>query len=219
MSGPGFRRTLPAGGVLWWEGDPAASLALVDRGSLGVRASGRWIDAALPGTVLGEAALLTTTDGAAGRRTADVVALGPDTVAVEHPIDGLHEPAGESVRAAVLRTLFYQAARNVLLVRAARPGDALIGAATQGLIEAAGRAYPHVGAVPAGDDFLAAFRFAYRWRESSDAMRRELAPAATWTPERARAALDEIRSTGLISEIASEIEGFVALWASLPRSD
>jgi CRP-like cAMP-binding protein len=219
MSATGFRRTLPAGGVLWWQGDPATSLAVVEQGCLGVRVGGVLLDAAIPGTVLGEAALLTVDADASGRRTADVVALTADSTVVEHPVAGLREAVGEGVPATVLRTLFYQVARNVLLVRAAHPGDGLIAEAAQGLIEMAGRAHARAGGVQTWADFVAAFHLAYRLRESSDAMRAELAPAGTWTSDQARRALDEIRSSGFVSEMASAVEGFVVLWASLPRTD
>jgi hypothetical protein len=215
MSGTGFRRALPAGGVLWWQGDPATSLAVVEQGCVGVRADGRLIDVAIPGTVLGEAALASL-DGAPGRRSADVVSLAADSVAVEYPVATLRDALSDGVPATVLRTLFYQVARNVLLVRSVHPGNRVIVAAAQGLMETAGRAHAQVAAVATWDDFLAAYRLAFRLREASDAMRSELAPAGTWTAEGARTALNEIRGAGFTSEIASAVEGFVVLWASLP---
>jgi CRP-like cAMP-binding protein len=216
MSATGFRRTLPLGGVLWWRGDPATSIAVVEQGCLGVRAEGQILDAAIPGTVLGEAALMVAGADTVGHRTAEVVALTADSVVVEHPVASLVETLDAGVPATVLRTLFYQIARNLLLVRAARPGDGLLATTTQALIEAAGRAHAQVTTGMSWDEFQGALHLAYRLREASDAMRAELAPAGRWTPEGARTALDAIRGWALAPEIASAIEGFVVLWASLP---
>ena len=213
---PSYRRTLPAGGVLWWQGDPATSLAVVENGCLGVRAEGRLLDVSLPGTVLGEAALLA--EGAApGRRTADVVVLEPESVIVEYPVAALRASQAPGVPATVLRTLFYQVARNVTLVRAARRGDALIAAGAFGIADAAARAHRLSGAVSSWDDFVSAFRFAYRLRECSDVMRAELAPAGSWTAEEARAELDVLRGEGFVAELATAVEGFIALWSSRPE--
>jgi hypothetical protein len=213
----GFPRTLPKGGVLWWEGDPATSVAVVESGCLGVRSGGRLIDIALPGTVLGEASLLPP-EGTQGRRTADVVALEPDSAVLEHPALALREPARGDVRAIVLRTLLYQVARNVILVRAAHPEDLFVRTTVDGLMETAARAHARVRGVTAWDDFVIAFRLAYRLREGSDVVREELAPAGRWTPTAARAELQALRAGGFESELATAVDGFLVLWSSLPPS-
>jgi hypothetical protein len=209
----GFQRTLPAGSVLWWQGDPASSLAVVEKGCMGVRADGRLLDVAIPGTVLGEASLLTL-GGTAGRRTADVVALQADSEVVEHPVASL-SGGDPHVPATVLRTLFYQVARNVLLVRAARPADALVVEAAGALAQAAARAHRRVTAVSGWDEFLTAFRFAYRLRECSDVLSAELAPAGTWTPAAVRAEVQALRGDGFETEIATAVEGFIDLWSAM----
>jgi len=209
-----FRRTLPAGSVLWWQGDTASSLAVVEKGCMGVRAEGRLIDVAIPGTVLGEASLLTL-DGTAGKRTADVIALQPDTEVVEHPAAALGGTGDPHVTATVLRTLFYQTARNVLLVRAARAGDSLLSDTAAGMAHAAARAHRRVGTVSGWDEFLATFRFAYRWRECSDALCADLAPAGSWTPASVRSELQALRAEGLDADLATAVDGFIDLWSAM----
>jgi len=210
----GFRRMLPAGSVLWWQGDPATSLAVVEKGCMGIRAGGQLLDVAVPGTVLGEAALLTL-GGAAGHRTADVVALQADTEVVEHPVASLPQMDDLHVPSTVLRTLFYQIGRNVVLVRASRPGDGLIAEMAGGLARVAASAYRRVGSVSGWDEFLITFRFAHRLRECSDALCAQLAPAGSWTPAAVRTELQTLRSDGFDAELASAVEGFVDLWSAM----
>ena len=215
MSASGFSRTLPRGGVLWWEGDPAASLAVVDGGCLGVRTAGRLIDVGIAGTVLGEAALLQPS-GPPGRRTADVVCLDEACVVVEHPVAGLMERFDPALGATVLRTLYYQIARNVLLVRAVETGRPLVVTVTDGLLETAARAHSESASVRTWEDFHTAFRLAYRLRECSDVVRGELAPGDRWSPARAREELAALRARGFASELATAVDGFLVLWSSLP---
>ena len=215
MSEPGFSRTLPKGGVLWWEGDPASSLAVVETGCLGVRAGGTLIDIAIGGTVLGESALLAA-PGAPGRRTAQVTALEASTVVVEHPVAALREQFDPAVGAIVLRTLLYQVARNVLLVRAAEGERPVLRELLDGLLGTAAAAHARAATARTGEDFRAAFRLAYRLRESSDLARAELAPPERWTPEKVRAELSALQARGFASELLSAVDGFLALWSSRP---
>jgi hypothetical protein len=66
------------------------------------------------------------------------------------------------------------------------------------------------------EDFLAAFRLAYRLRESSDLARAELAPPERWTPETVRRELAALQARGFASELLSAVDGFLALWSSRP---
>jgi CRP-like cAMP-binding protein len=216
MSPSGFSRTLPRGGVLWWAGDPATSLGVVERGCLGVRAGGTLIDVVIPGTVLGEAALLSPAESP-GRRTAEVVCLDEGSVVVEYPVSGLAEPFEAALGATVLRTLFYQVARNVLVVRASETAP-VVRAVVDGLLDTAARAHAQSTSARDWPAFLSAFRMAYRLRECSDVVRAELAPPDRWTPARAREELAAWRERGAASELASAVDGFLVLWSSRPSA-
>jgi CRP-like cAMP-binding protein len=213
MDTPRFARTLPKGGVLWWQGDPAASLAVVEKGCLAVRVGERLLDVALTGTVLGESALLAED---AGRRTANVVALEPESIVIEHPVASLRETFDTAVGTTVLRTLLYQVARNALLVRAAHADQQFVGAIAEGLMATADEAHKRVASVRCWEDFSTAFRLAYRLRECSDQARAELVGAGSLPLEKAHQELAGLRAKGFASELASAVEGFLVVWASLP---
>lgn len=167
------RRVLPRDGVLWWHGEAAQSVGVVERGLLGVRTEAGIIDVVPAGGVVGESALLDL-GAAVPRRTADVVVLEDDTVVVEHSLDELAEAPG--VPEQVLRTLLAQTARNQLVVAAALRTHALIGAAVDGLLDLLSGCARHIPEVSGPGQFYPAFRFLYRLREASDAQRRDLLP-------------------------------------------
>lgn len=167
------RRTLPRDGVLWWRGDAAQSVGVVERGRLGVRTEAGLLDVVPAGGVVGESALLDLGEKLP-RRTADLVVLEDETVVVEYSLDELAEAPG--VPQLVLRTLMAQTARNHLLVAAAQRTHALIGAAVDGLIDVLGECARRLPELSGPGQFYAAFRFLYRLREASDAQRRDLLP-------------------------------------------
>ena len=167
------RRVLPREGVLWWRGDAARSVGVVERGQLGVRTEAGIIDVVPVGGVVGESALLDL-GGAVPTRTADVVVLEDETVVVEYDLDEVAEAPG--VPEQVLRTLMAQTARNHLVVAAAQRTHALIGAAVDGLLAMQSECALRLHDVLGPGQFYSAFRFLYRLREASDAQRRELLP-------------------------------------------
>lgn len=167
------RRTLPRDGVLWWRGDAAQSVGVVERGRLAVRTEAGLLDVVPAGGVVGESALLDLGDKLP-HRTADLVVLEDDTVVVEYSLDELAEAPG--VPQLVLRTLMAQTARNHLVVAAAQRTHALIGAAVDGLLDVLGECARRLNELSGPGQFYAAFRFLYRLREASDAQRRDLVP-------------------------------------------
>lgn len=48
-----FRRALGRDTVLWWQGDPAQSVGLVESGRLGIRLDKRLLDVVSAGAVVG----------------------------------------------------------------------------------------------------------------------------------------------------------------------
>lgn len=186
-----FRRTLPKDAVLWWQGDAASSLGVVEKGRLGIRLQGRILDLVFPGTALGEAALLGV-DGAPGQRGADVVVLEDGTVVNEHPVEEL---AGrfEAVHQLVLRTLIGQVGRNQLLVAAAHPGHPLLERMVAGALGTLARAEEQIASLHSWEEFLAAFRFLFHLREGSDKMREWMGRHGGWTAEAALAFLQRVK--------------------------
>ncbi len=168
------RRALPRDGVLWWRGDPARSVGVVERGRLGIRTEAGLLDVVPAGGVVGEAALLEVGQAVPPGRTADVVVLEDGTVVVEYDLDELAEAAG--IPELVLRALMAQTARNHLVVAAAQRTHALIGAAVDGLLETLSACAQRLHDIGGPGQFQAAFRFLYRLREASDAQRRDLLP-------------------------------------------
>ena len=203
-----FRRTLPKDAVLWWRGDPAESLGVVDKGRVGIRAPEGLLDVIVAGHAVGETALLRP-EGSVARRGADVVALEPDTVVIEYRADEVEGALDGGVPQLVIRTLVGQIGRNHLLVAAAHPGNRWIETVAAGHIEtlvAAARATSDIATWP---DFMNAFRVLYHMREGSDAMRDALAPAGTWTKESALAVLAGIDTRVGAGALLEQVAAFV----------
>lgn len=204
-----FRRTLPKDAVLWWRGDAAESLAVVDRGRVGIRAPEGLLDVVVAGHAVGESALLNMDGGAVVRRAADVIALDPDTVVIEYPMGEVVGALDGGVPQLVMRTLVGQIGRNHLLVAAAHAGNRWIETVASSHIEtlvAAARATSDIATWP---DFMLAFRVLYHMREGSDAMRDSMAPAGTWTSESALAVLKGIDSRVQAAELLEQVAAFV----------
>jgi len=167
-------RTFSAGERLWTRGEPANTIGIVESGRLAIRDDVRIFGFAFPGTVIGESAILSL-GGPPAARTADVVAVETSVVS-EYPIGLVKDAFGVGTPRLILRTLFGQICRNVLLVMAALPegetGPEILG----GLLESLSARERSFHGITGWDDFLAAFRILYELRDASDAMRRQLTP-------------------------------------------
>jgi CRP-like cAMP-binding protein len=202
-----FRRTLSRDAVLWWQGDPAESVGVLEKGRVGIRVSGQLVDIFPSGMAFGEAALLGF-GGPLGRRGADIVVLDDDTVVVEHPVASLPTAMDAGVPRLVLRTLVGQIGRNYLLAAASSPGNALIEATVAGSLEALARASGSLEEVRTWDEFLAAFRFLYRLREGSDGLRASIGPSR-FSAGATFALLERLRPVLGASALAADLERFV----------
>jgi CRP-like cAMP-binding protein len=202
-----FRRTLSRDAVLWWQGDEAQTIAVVESGRVGIRTGGRLLDVAVAGTALGEAALLAV-DGGSAKRTADVVVL-EDSVVVEYPLPELRDAGQLGIRQLLLRTLVAQIGRNHLLVAAAHPGDALVDCLVSGVLVTLGRCQPLILDVSPWGAFLVAFQFLYELRDGSDTLRRQLAARSGWTTETALGLVERLRPHLDAPELSASLEQFV----------
>ncbi len=203
-----FRRTLGRDAVLWWKGDPAGSVAVVEKGRLGVRSGGRLIDVIIPGTALGEASLLAQV-GAPSLRTADVVVLEDDTVVVEHPAASIVGNLATGVPHLVLRTLVGQIGRNHLVVAAAHPDHELVATLVHGVLETLWRCEAKVAGVATWDDFLVAFRVLIHLREGSDGMRDHAAADRGWKTETALGILARVTPRLATPGLSAILEQFI----------
>lgn len=201
-----FRRALSRDAVLWWQGDPAQSVGLVESGRLGIRLDKRLLDVVSAGAVVGEASLLGSEDRLAPRG-ADVVVLDDDTVVLEHTVAELRQAGCTDVHRSILRSLSGQIARNLTLAAAANPSQPVLEATTVGLLQGLARADAKAGSVSSWEGFLVAFRLLYHLRTGSDGVRASLAPEGSWKLEDALRLLEGFRPLlGVQRELASHLE-------------
>lgn len=186
-------RTLKAGECLWARGEPAGTLAIVESGRLAIRDDDRVFGFALPGTVIGESAILSL-GGPPAARTADVVAVEATTVS-EYPIDVVKDAFGVGTPRLILRTLFGQICRNLLLVIATLPEGETGPEILTGLLGSLSARERTFQAIRGWDDFLSAFRILYELRDASDAMRRALTPAGPLADEQMARAVRVMTAT------------------------
>jgi hypothetical protein len=200
-----YRRTLPKDAVLWWRGDAAETIGVVDRGRAGIRSHQALLDVAVPGTAVGETALL----GASVTRAHDVVALDDDTVVIEYTAAEVSGALDGGVPHLVLRTLVGQIGRNHLLVAAANPGHRWVEAVTHGTLETLVAAARATSTIATWDDFMVTFRCLVHMREGTDRMRDALAPSGSWTSESALSVLKGIDERLQAAELLAEVTAFV----------
>jgi len=168
--------TLAKGAALWEIGDSARNIAVLERGTLGIKTAQGLVGVASPRTVLGETAIFAV-GGAEPKRTASLVALEDDTAVTEYAASRVKEAIDtgkDEVGPLVLATLVGQACRNLLIVMSThrtRPIiEAPIKALTQALIEK-GRTLQKLND---WNEFMLAFRFLYEVREHSESLRESM---------------------------------------------
>jgi CRP-like cAMP-binding protein len=168
--------TLSKGAVLWETGDTARTIAVLEKGTLGIRSGQGLVGVASARTVLGESAVFTV-HGEDHKRSATLYSLTDDTAVTEYPaemvkqaIDGNKDQVGPLI----LGTLVSQSCRNLLIVVTAQRNRSMVElplkALMQSLIEQ-GRALKGVGS---WEDFFTSFRFLYELRGYSEGLRESL---------------------------------------------
>lgn len=170
--------TLAKGAFLWEEGDHARNIAVLDQGKLGVRSGGTLIGIIYPRMVLGEGAVLTL-EGEAHPRTASVMALEDDTVITEYPAGMVKQALDlgkNEVGTRILNTLLGQTSRNCLLMMHAHRDRPIVAGPVRGLLQGLAECVKEVPRISNWKEFLVAFRFLFRLRDDSAAMRSMLSP-------------------------------------------
>jgi CRP-like cAMP-binding protein len=216
--------TLSKGAYLWDSGDTARTLAVVEKGRLGVRANDKLIGLIMPKMVVGEAALLAL-DGEQQERTATVVALEDETVVSEYPASMFRQTfdtGNFSVGHLILLTLIGQTCRNHLLVISAHRDRAAVAALLKGEVRALGDMAGQVKAVITWDEFIWTFRYLVAIRDHSDATRTRLVQHLADDSEMLVRASDMMRDLLRGQDVVTYMEEFIAAdrerdkWLEIP---
>ncbi len=168
--------TLSKGAALWELGDTARNVAVLEKGTLGVRTAQGLVGIASARTVLGEAAILSVS-GETQKRSATLVALEDDTAITEYPAAMVKQGidvAKDQVGRLIVTTLIGQACRNLLIVISTHKSRPLVEAPLKALMQSLleqGRAVQ-----PATDwqEFMTAFHFLSELRDYTLASREKL---------------------------------------------
>jgi hypothetical protein len=202
--------TLSKGAALWEVGDAARTIAVLERGTLGIKTASGLVGVASPRTVLGETAIFSVS-GAEPKRTAALVALEDDTAVSEYPASMVKEAIDtgkDEVGPLVLATLIGQSCRNLLILISAHRNRVIVEAPLKTLMQTLiekGRALP-----PMSDwnEFMIAFRFLYELREHTESLRESL----TGKAQRAEASVkasEVVRDLFKGEDVASYLEALL----------
>jgi CRP-like cAMP-binding protein len=164
---------LAKGALLWEEGDHARTIAVVEKGKLGVHMKGRLVGVVNPRMVLGEGSILDVEDRPQPR-TARITALEDDTHVPEYPAAMVRltwESGNPAVGQRILATLAGQTSRNLVLTLAAGRERSLVDPPTRGLLLGLQQVQRAIQDVSRWDEFMNAFRFLYALREASGTIR------------------------------------------------
>lgn len=164
---------LAEGAVLWRQGEPCSTLAIVEKGRLGVIVRSRGlIGVATRGTVVGEASVLGLL-GHDSRREADVVALDDDTSVTELPAVFLRDSFGVGLHRKVLRSLHAQISRGAVGALDAVKEHPAAAAMLGRLADATAVDESSIRQVRDWDEFTVLFRILLRWRAAMDELLHE----------------------------------------------
>lgn len=173
--------TLSKGTALWEAGDAARNIAILEKGTLGVKMGEAFVGVSAARTVLGESAIFGV-GGEDQKRTASLIALADDVAVTEYPaimVKQAIDSNKDQVAPLILSTLVSGICRNLLIVVSAHRNRAIVEkplkALMQGLIED-GREVKKVGS---WDDFMVTFSFLFHLRDYSETMRLEMAGVST----------------------------------------
>lgn len=177
------RSILSRNAVLWDQGDPATTIALLEQGRLGIYAEPGLIGVVLPKMTFGEAAILTL-DGLKPTRTATVMALADDTVVIEYPaalVKQMVESRDDPLSRTILRTLIGQISRNCLLLMSANKDESVMRVPINGLLMGSVQSAREINAVKSWGQFIEAFRYLSRVRDQVGELCREFVPPESVT--------------------------------------
>jgi CRP-like cAMP-binding protein len=168
--------TLGKGAFLWDAGDAARTIAVLDKGKLGVKGAKGTLAVIGPKMVFGESSLLTL-DGEIQVRSAAVVALEDDTIVTEYPpnmVKDMFDQGKNTIGIHLLMTLIAQTCKNNLLMVAAHRKRASMAVLLKEEVQGLTRSVPQLKQIATWDEFFWTFRFLHNIRSHSDVMRNKL---------------------------------------------
>lgn len=202
--------TLWKGAALWDAGDTARTIAVLEKGTLGIRSGDQLVGVASGRTVLGESAIFRLR-GDELKRSAGLFALEDDTQVTEYPVERVKQAIDggkDQVGPLIVRTLVSQACRNLLIVITNhRTRDLIEGplkSLMQSLIER-GRGIEKVGT---WDEFMVSFSFLHDLRDYTQHLRAELGGKAQQAEASVKAS-DVVRDLFKGDDVAGYLEDLI----------
>jgi CRP-like cAMP-binding protein len=174
--------TLSKGSALWEIGDTANNIAILEKGTLGIRLAEGLVGVATPRSVLGESAILAIGGDAAEKRSAAVVALEDETAVTEYPaamVKQAIDAGKDQVGPLVLTTLVGQACRNLLIVISAHRKRPIVESPLKSLMQALIERGREIKPILEWGEFMTTFRFLYELRDYSESLREKMAEKAS----------------------------------------
>jgi CRP-like cAMP-binding protein len=203
--------TLWKGAALWEAGDTARTIAVLEKGTLGIRVGDELVGVASGRTVLGESAIFRLR-GEELKRTAGLFALEDDTQVTEYPADRVKQAidgAQDQVGPLILRTLVSQACRNLLIVVTLHRSRPLVEGPLKALMQALIERGREVDKIGTWDDFMISFRLLHDLRDYSQHLREELGGQAKQAEASVKAS-DVVRDLFKGDDVAAYLEGLIA---------
>lgn len=204
--------------VLWYAGDPAASLAVVETGRLGVTTAAGLVSVLRPNMVLGDTSILAL-EGAQPRRLATILALEEGTTVTEYPPSLVRQAADDPEHVlwrAILTMLLGQVCRNGIVLASAHAAEPFLARPFRSLVESLLETHEaRFAALSGWDAFLATYRFLAGTRDWTEAAVESLAgPAAGRSLLEATEATRELlQRLGRFPLLADHIEAAKDRWA------
>ena len=188
--------TLSKGAALWELGDTASNVAVLEKGTLGVRTAEGLVGIASARTVLGETAILTLS-GEAQKRSATLVALEEDTAVTEYPaamVKQAIDAGKDQVGRLIMTTLIGQACRNLLVVVSTHVNRSLIEAPLKALMQTLLEQGREAKPVTDWQEFMTHFHFLAELRDYTLATREKMTSAL----DRAEAS---VKASGVVKDL------------------
>jgi len=165
--------TLSKGAALWEAGDGARTIAVLEKGTLGIRAGGELVGVASGRTVMGEAAIFTIR-GESQKRTAELFSLEDDTAVTEYPAEMVKsaiDAGKDQVGPLILRTLISQACRNLLIVISEHRNRPLVEGPLRSTLQALIEQGRNLKPMVKWDEFMTTFSFLHDLRDFTGQLR------------------------------------------------
>lgn len=163
---------------LWRAGEPANTVATVEKGRLAVQSNGRILGIVTPGMVIGESALATLSGGSP-HRTAEVVALEDGTEVVEWgagQVKAAFDGGDPALMQSILRTMVGQIGRDALILRGALKDQPAIAEPMVAMLQGVVAARTRMREIDVWSGLMAVFTFLAEIRACTERLRRSLVP-------------------------------------------